>query len=240
MTSLHPTKPNRWAALYDLFLIIGVLLVLKSVLLNVAAVWSYAGPISLLTALAVATWRLRKNKETWAGLGLGRPKSIRWTMLWTLVALVLTMGAGILTESLAVSLIGAPSEATQAIDARFQGRFDNVPGNLSAYLFWLATAWVIGGFTEEMLFRGVLLTRFENLFAKIPFAAVLAVICQAVLFGQQHYYYQGLAGWAATGAIAFVSGILYLAFNRNLWPLVLSHGLSNSIGLTLIYLGVIS
>jgi membrane protease YdiL (CAAX protease family) len=35
-----------------------------------------------------------------------------------------------------------------------------------------------------------------------------------------------------------VSGILYLLFKRNLWPLTLSHGLVNTIGLTLIYTGL--
>lgn len=237
MTLHHEKKPNRLGALHDLLLIILVLLVVKSLLLNVEAAWSYAGPISLLAALGVATWRLRKRKETWATLGLGQPKSIRWTMLWTLIAFAVTIGAGILADSLTTSLIGAPDEAKQAIDARFQDRFESVPGNLSAYLFWLAIAWIIGGFTEEILFRGVLFTRFEHLFAGIPFAVFLAIAFQAVLFGQQHYYYQGVAGWVATGAIAFVSGILYLAFNRNLWPLVLSRGLSNTLGLTLIYLG---
>lgn len=232
------TNPRRFAAFYDLVLIIGVLVILKSLLLNMNAIWSYAGPISLLAALGVATWRLRANKETWAGLGLGRPKSIMWTAIWTLVALVVTIAVGIIAQSFAVSLIGAPDEATQAIDARYQGRFDNLPGNLPVYLFWLATAWIVGGFTEEILFRAALISRFERVFAKIPFAAMLAVTCQAVLFGQQHYYYQGLAGWAATGAIGLVSGVLYLAFKRNLWPLVLSHGLNNTLGLTLLYMGV--
>lgn len=238
MKTSEVANPKRFAALYDLALIIGVLVILKSLLLNVDAIWNYAGPISLIAALGVATWRLRRNQETWAGLGLKRPKSIKWTAIWTVVALVVTIGVGILAQSLAVSIIGAPDEATQAIDARYQGRFDNVAGNLPVYLFWLATAWIVGGFTEEMLFRAALMSRFERVFAKIPFAAILAVTCQAVLFGQQHYYYQGLAGWAATGAIGFISGILYLLFKRNLWPLVLSHGLSNTLGLTLLYMGV--
>ncbi|MCJ8325326.1 MAG: CPBP family intramembrane metalloprotease [Rhizobiales bacterium] len=226
---------KRIAAI-DIVLVLGTLLMLKYSLLSVEALWTYAGPISLLSALAVGSWRLRKRRESWANLGLGRPKSIRWTILWTLVALVVTIVVGILAESLLANLIGAPDEVTQAIDAQFQGRFENIPGNFPAYLFWLVTAWIIGGFTEEILFRGVLLTRFEYLFVKFPFAVFLAIALQAVLFGQQHYYYQGLAGWVATGAIAFVSGILYLAFKRNLWPLVLSHGLSNTLGLTIIYL----
>ncbi len=240
MTSQISARPGWWVVFFDIVLIIGVLLALKSALLRVDAIWSYAGPISLLAALGVASWRLRASGEGWAGLGLGRPKSIGRTALWTLIALVVTMGAGILAEQGAVLAIGEADEARQALDTRYQGRFDNVPGNLSAYLFWIVMAWAIGGFTEEMLFRGALFARFERLFGPIPFAAALAVIAQAVLFGQQHYYYQGLAGWVATGVIGAVSGFLYLAFRRNLWPLIISHGLSNTIGLTLIYLGLMS
>ncbi len=238
MTSRNPEQTSWRTALLDVLLIIGVLLGLKSLLLNVDALWTYAGPISLIAALAVATWRLRRNRETWASIGLRQPASIRRAISWTLLALFLTMAVGILADGLAVSAIGEADDATRAIDERYQGRFDNLPGNLSVYLFWLAMAWIIGGFTEEILFRGVLFARFERLLRPLPFAAVLAVVLQAVLFGQQHYYYQGFAGWVATGAIGVVSGLLYLRFNRNLWPLVISHGLGNTIGLTLIFLGM--
>lgn len=236
--SQPPAMKNRQAAFEDLVLIIGVLIISKSSLLNVDALWAYAGPISLLLTLGIATWRLRRSGDKWVDLGMKRPKSFARLALFTLIALVVTIGVGILAQSLAASFIGAPDEATQAIDARYQGRFDNLPGNLQVYLFWLAMAWIIGGFTEEMLFRSVLFSRFERLFAGFPFAIVLAVIFPAILFGQQHYYYQGLAGWITTGAIGAVSGMLYLAFKRDLWPLILSHGLSNTIGLTLLYLGL--
>ncbi|MGJ8563869.1 MAG: CPBP family intramembrane glutamic endopeptidase [Alphaproteobacteria bacterium] len=238
MTSSPSTHVIRRSALLDITLIIGVLVILKSLLLNVNAIWSFAGPVSLLVSLAVATWCLWRRRESWVSLGLSRPKSIGWILLWTVGALIVTMGVGILADSLTISLLDAPSEAVQAIDSRYQGRFDSVRGNPQVYLYWLVVAWVIGGFAEEMLFRGALLTRFEALFSGAPYAAIIAVICQAILFGHQHLYYQGVAGWVATGAIGLVSGLLYLAFDRNLWPLVLSHGVSNTIGLTLIYLGM--
>lgn len=230
---------DRPAALFDLALIIAALLISKFLLLQIDAIWTYAGPISLLIALGAAAFCLHRRGSDFANVGLKRPDSLKRAALWTVIALVLTMGTGMLAESLLTGLIGAPDAATQAIDERFQGRFDSLPGNLSAYLFWLALAWVIGAFTEEVLFRGVLFSRFEQLFTGIPIAAFLAILCQAVLFGQGHYYYQGLAGWVATGAIAVVSGVLYLIFRRNFWPIMLAHGLSNTTGLTLIYLGVL-
>ena len=153
----------------------------------------------------------------------------------SLLALVLTTVVGIILET-ATSAVLAET-ATQAVNSN-AGRFADVPGNTAAFVYWLAVAWIIGGFAEEMLFRAFFITRFEMLFSRIPFGLVVAVILPAIIFGQQHYYYQGISGAFATGGVALVSGILYLLFKRNLWPLTLSHGLINTVGLTLIYTGI--
>ncbi len=228
---------SRSIILRDLVLIVGTLMISKSLLLDNEAIWKHAGPISLLLTLIVATACLHMGRQTWMDLGLGRPDNIRRLAIRTIVALVITIAVGILAQLIVANIIGAPSEAAQAIDARYQARFEDLPGNFSVYLFWLATAWIIGGFTEEMLFRGVLFERLEKVIGGARAAVALAIILQAILFGQQHYYYQGISGWVANGLIAAVSGFLYVKFDRDLWPLILSHGLSNTIGLTLLYLG---
>ncbi|MEP3298314.1 MAG: CPBP family intramembrane glutamic endopeptidase [Parasphingorhabdus sp.] len=238
MTTTASTNASRRRVLLDLLLIVGTLLISKNLLLQVDALWTYAGPISLLLSLCVAMFCLRQSGENWTSVGLKRPESIKKLVLWIVIAFFVTMVVGLLSESVVASLFSAPDEATQAIDARFVGRFDNLEGNLPVYLFWLAVGWIIGGFTEEVLFRGALFLRFEQLFTGAPFAVFLAILCQAFFFGQGHYYYQGIAGFVATGAIGVVSGLLYLFFKRNLLPLMLVHGLSNTIGLTLLYLGV--
>ena len=233
--------PNRVAhkatqnAAIDVGLVLGTLLTLKYALLSVEALWTYAGPISLLSALAVANWRLRQGGESWADLGLERPQSWRKTVVWTLAALILTTAAGILFETFVSAALG--DAATRAEPGNI-GRFTDLPGNTVAFIYWLAVAWIIGGFSEEMLFRGLLITRLETLFAHFPFGLIIAIILPALLFGQQHFYYQGIGGAFATGGVALVSGILYLLFRRNLWPMILSHGLANTVGLTLIYAGL--
>lgn len=229
------TPELKRSAAIDIALVVSTLLLVKSILVEVEALWTYAGPISLLAAIAVASWRLMQNGENWADLGLARPQNMKVTLVWTLAALVLTMATGVLLEILTSAFAGGGGG--DARDAN-GGRFADLPGSISVYLYWLAAAWIIGGFVEEMLFRGFLITRFERLFARFPFGLVAAVILPAILFGQSHYYYQGLNGALATGAVAMVSGILYLLMKRSLWPLTLSHGLSNTIGLTLIYTGV--
>lgn len=222
-------------AAIDIVWVLGTLLVLKYALLNVEMLWTYAGPISLLSALAVASWRLRGHNETWGDLGLKRPQSWWKVLVWTLIALVLTMVAGQLLEGVVSATMG--SSAAQA-ETDNGGRFANLPGNTAVFIYWLAVAWIIGGFAEEMLFRGLLITRFETLFSRVPFGLVFAIIIPAIIFGQQHHYYQGISGAIATGGVALVSGVLYILFKRSLWPLTLSHGLANTIGLTLIYTGI--
>lgn len=228
-------KGGKSRVAIDISLVLGTLLVVKYGLLGVEALWTYAGPISLLSALAVASWRLRAGGETWADVGLRRPDSWWKTVLWTLLALVLTTAAGIVLEGVVRSVLEA--SATQPMRSN-AGRFADVPGNTVAFVYWLAVAWIIGGLAEEMLFRAFLITRFERLFSHLPLGLIVAVVLPAVLFGQQHFYYQGIGGAVATGGVALVSGVLYLLCKRNLWPLSLSHGLINSIGLTLIYTGL--
>lgn len=229
-----PNSEVRNAAI-DIILVLGTLLILKYALLNVELMWTYAGPISLLSALAVASWRLHKQGQTWADLGLKRPQSWWKMILWTVIALVLTAAIGIFLEGVVNATMGSSTAQAEPDNG---GRFANLPGNTPVFLYWLAVAWIIGGFVEEMLFRGLLITRFEALFSRVPFGLVFAIIVPAIIFGQQHHYYQGIGGAIATGGIALVSGVLYVLFKRNLWPLTLSHGLANTIGLTLIYTGI--
>ena len=224
----------RTAAI-DLLFVLATLIITKALLLQIAALWTYAGPVSLLASLFVAHWRLQRNGESWRDLGLQKPQKLGRVVLWAVLLLIVTIAAGIAIETLIPAITG---NNPNAIDPRYADRFADVPGNLYLYLYWMIVSWVVGAFAEEMLFRGILISRFERLFAGFRYPVLIAVVLQAVLFGQQHLYYQGLNGALATGGIALISGGAYLLLKRTLWPLILSHGLANSIGLTLIYAGM--
>ncbi len=230
-------KPRDFArkAAFDLALVLGTLFIVKSVLLRFDAFWTYAGPISLLASVAVATVCLRRNRERWADLGLKRPTSISKMLGWSIVALVVTMAAGVVIE-IAISSVGI--ERSVGVDPRYASRFAALPGNTGLFAYWVSVSWVVGAFAEEMLFRAMLFTRFERLFSGTAYPVLIAVALQAIVFGQQHFYYQGWSGALATGGIALISGALYLRLKRSLWPLIISHGLANTIGMTLIYTGV--
>lgn len=78
MTTYMHAQSDRRAAFIDLILIIGALLISKSLLLKVDAIWTYAGPISLLFAMGVAIVCLRRRGEGLASVGLKRPPALSW------------------------------------------------------------------------------------------------------------------------------------------------------------------
>ena len=173
----------------DILYTLGTLLSLKWILLQYTTMWTFAGPISLLAAFAVATWRLKINNESWVSLGLFKISSYLNLTLWIIGAFVVTLFIGNLGGALANALISSPGEINNQFNVVLQNRFSNLEGNLSVYIYWLVISWVIGGFIEELLFRGFLILRFEKVLSKLPFATAIAILIQALIFGQQHMYY---------------------------------------------------
>ncbi len=224
-------------ALLDVILTLFTLYVIKYSLLQIPMMWTFAGPISLLAALGVASWRLKRSQQTWLNLGLFKVGRISTLAMWTIIATLVAIFGGALISSAVTSLL---ADSTSMIDPEavdfMQNRFSNVPGNVPVYLYWLLISWVIGGLTEELLFRGFLIIKLEQLFSKIPFGLFLAIFVQALIFGQLHMYYQGLEGFIVTGLLAIFSGLIFIFSGRRLWALIVSHGLTNSFGMTMIFL----
>lgn len=195
----------------------------------------FAGPVSLLVAMALASWRLWSRGESWRALGLRRPQR-----LW----LTLAGGVGVAAVIIASVAVSAPL-ATEILhidkvaDAG-AGRFGDMEGNLPLFMMWLAISWIHAGFNEEMIYRAFLISRFEGAFALLGknLAGVIAIFLAAAFFGYRHMYYQGWYGFVTTGVIALSLGALYLFIRkRNIWPLIVGHGLIDTLGMTARYLG---
>ena len=75
------------------------------------------------------------------------------------------------------------------------------PGDKQALWIWLGQAWTLAVFGEEMVFRGYLIRR----------------VCDLVG--------DATAGVIAAGTIGGILGLLYFACGRNLWTVILCHGL---------------
>lgn len=81
------------------------------------------------------------------------------------------------------------------------------------------------GFSEEALVVGYLLVRLRQLGFRVP--AALAV--SAVVRGSYHLY-QGYGGFVGNAIMGVVFGYVFLRWRR-LWPLIIAHGLIDTVAL---------
>jgi hypothetical protein len=77
-----------------------------------------------------------------------------------------------------------------------------------------------------------------DVYGKSRIATVFSILIPALIFGAGHMYYMGVRGLVTTGMIGLVLGCLFLAYKRNLWPLMIAHASVNSLLFTLQYLAI--
>ena len=188
-----------------------------------------AGSLAVLTAVLLATWRLASGSESWRGIGLRKPDSWSRTAIEVLVLYALVV-AGILciVEPVANALDWQRLEAVS---------FAHLRGDLLQLSVMLGIAWTSAAVGEELLFRGFMLGRIEMLAGQGRIATLLAVIAQAAIFGVAHSYL-GARGIANATLVGLVYGSWYVLRGRLLWPLILAHGVTDTISLVAIYAGV--
>jgi hypothetical protein len=216
------TTNSRIAGLFDLLIVVAVLVTVKQSVLPYSVV--YAGPASTFSAMAVATFLLYRRGLSWADLGLKWPRSWLRTIGLAVLIFVAFIATVVVFQTIADQFFE---------DIGTSGRFDFIKGNLGAYLLIMALVWTHGSFFEELLFRAFIITKSGEALGGTKAASLLAVVIAAIFFGYRHYYYQGMHGAIVTGGIGLVFGLIYLKIGRqNILPLVLVHGIANSIAQT--------
>ncbi|MCA0208025.1 MAG: CPBP family intramembrane metalloprotease [Proteobacteria bacterium] len=123
------------------------------------------------------------------------------------------------------------------VPAGVDDRWGEVAGSLPHYLLWLGIVWTAAAFGEEMFFRGYLVTRLQLVFPDGAPGLIFAVVVSALIFGYGHFYYQGWRGAVVTCGIGLAFGTMFLLFKRNLWPLILLHGIIDTLTFTAIFMG---
>jgi uncharacterized protein len=122
----------------------------------------------------------------------------------------------------------------QVFGAPDYSRFRSLIGDPERLLVSLFIVWVTAAFFEEMVFRGFLLDRLLVLMGPGRARVALACVLGAALFGLMHAY-QGPFGILMTATIGLVFSVSYFALGRNLWALIIAHGLINSYSMWQIY-----
>jgi len=191
---------------------------------NVWAVVPNEVPILALAALI----SVRVREGGWGALGFRRPKSWLRVVLIALAAVVLRLIVSDPIEAVLTPIFGAPS--TSAI-------VTSSPHDLRWMITTLALVWTFAAFGEEISYRGYLTLRASDALGGSTAAWIIATVMAAVLFGVGHYY-KGPVGMIDSGVAGLILGATYLLSGRCLWTTILAHGLIDTTGVTLLYLGL--
>jgi len=182
--------------------------------------WSFS-------TLTIAIWRMKVRKITWNDLGLQKPGNLLKTVFVTLGILIAIPILIIVFQKVQNFLPINLSSDTSSQDA--VSKFGDLKGNW-IHFFKIIPFILLQSALEELLDRGFLINWFERLFSTTSFATSIAVLLQAMIFGFRHSY--DLSERSITvGIIGLVMGIAYVKFGRNLWPLIIAHGILNTMSM---------
>lgn len=231
-----PTPLARLRALGEIVLaVVGLFAASIAISLGVAP---FLPEAFRMPALAMAMWGavsvgwllLRASKSSYRALGFAWPKHWRRTLLWTLVAIAAAEAGAI-----GINLLLAHATDWPPLDASYIR--DAIEGDALAYVVWIVfVVWGSAGFGEELFGRGFAFDRFQILFGRKNIGLIVAALAQAALFGWLHAL-QGPSGIVLTAYVGLVFAAVYLASGRNLWTVILAHGLVDTFALTMMFLG---
>ncbi|RMH30507.1 MAG: CPBP family intramembrane metalloprotease [Planctomycetota bacterium] len=220
-TAVDAGGRTTWVELAVVFVIPALALVIMS-----AAGAPAGAPIVVAVSAVAALVSSRLTGRGVGSLGLARPKS-----LWKTAVAGAVAGVAILV----VVFIGVGQALAWAFDAQADlSAFESLPGNPALLAQLLVISWTTAAFGEEIVFRGFLIDRLTRLFGKGRGGVAAAVGVQAVLFGVGHAY-QGAVGMILTGAVGLAMAAAFLIVKRNLWVVILAHGLIDTIGFLALY-----
>jgi uncharacterized protein len=176
--------------------------------------------IGKMLLIGVAWGLIRFRGETLTDIGLKRPASWMRTFMIGIGLAAITFAAIYLSEKVGFR--------------RDLSKFKDVQGNLELTVLGVFYAFIGAGFYEEFMFRGFLFQGLAMLFGASRGAWIAACIVQGALFGAAHAY-QNPLGILITGTLGVVMGIVVLASGRNLWPVIIGHGIYDASRFVLFY-----
>ena len=225
------TKGGSFKTAAEIAIVFAVILTVKEFADNVRL--TGAGSVAMWCGIIVATLFMRRDGITWRSLGLVLPTDFReWTS---------TLGLALLAVvSVIVFMIFILGPVTTHFDwvtpPEAPDRWAFLLGKPYIFIAYLVgVVWVGAALGEELLMRGFVLNRLADLFGQSRLAWILATMVHAVIFGLLHIY-QGIPGMVGTGVVAVIFAAIYLIGKRRLLPVIIGHGIVNTMSLTAYYL----
>lgn len=174
--------------------------------------------------LGIAFTILWASNFDWSKFGIGQKITKKTVLKSILITLVFFIGFSIIDPIL----------------QHYLGDFDlssveDIRGNFAGYIAIMVIMWIFAAFGEEFLFRGYYMKALAELLGNSNKAWFLSAVITSVYFGISHIY-QGVVGIVSVFLWSLAISLLFNKNRKNLLLLVLIHGFSDTIGLTLIYL----
>jgi CAAX protease family protein len=219
-------RPRRWRYLIDIIVLVAVTFLLDAVLgafVSAPINWEKGfvlDAIGKMLLVGVGCGLVLLRGERLADIGLKRPASWMRTFM---------VGIG-----LAAIVFIAMYISEKAGFRRDLSKFKEVQGNPELAVLGVLYALIGAGFYEEFTFRGFLMQGLAMIFGGSRGAWIAACVLQGAVFGLAHAY-QNPLGIAITGTLGILMGLLVLASGRNLWPVIIGHGLFDASRFVLFY-----
>ena len=115
--------------------------------------------------------------------------------------------------------------------------YDFIRKKLLNFIITLIAAWIIGGFYEEIVFRGFIQTTIGGWFIKSRYSFWLAGLLTSILFGLYHWQ-QEIFGIIPSALGGLFWTFLLWRYKGNLWYPIISHAVFDTTALTMIYFGI--
>lgn len=186
--------------------------------------YSYA-----LICLAVIIFYLRGQKKTLRDLGLKRDGLTVHTFFVGIVSALLWIAFNKWIYHPFITHFFVVEPYTE---------YDFIRSKLTNLIITIIAAWLIGGFYEEIVFRGFIQTTIQGEFKKNKFSFWLAGLLTSILFGLYHWQ-QGIFGIIPSAFGGLLWTVLLWRYKGNLWYPIISHAVYDTIALTMIYFGIV-
>ena len=188
-------------------------------------------PVSETPFIFLLGWiSLRLRGLRWSSVGFVKPKSWGRTILIAVIAgIILQLLSTFVTEPLIRLVTHQPTDLSD---------FKSLVGNVTVLIIYLVLIWTLAAFGEELVYRGYMMNRMADLGNQTRVGWIISLFAVSILFGLGHFY-QGVTGVVDTAITSLYLGSLYFYSGRNLWLPILTHGFSNTIGVFLIFFGLV-
>ena len=225
-SELNLNKPSGLAFLLDLIIYVSIMFLIREVYFSQfnfianGLFWSFS---TLLTASIL----VRLRQRSWKEIGLCKPANYKKPLFATVFIFAFTIISILIFQTIKDQL--GLQVAPDISGEKAASKFGDLSGNWILFFTIIPFIWLQSAL-EEILDRGFLINWIEKALSCTWFATIIAVLVQALIFGFRHSY--DISERSITVAlIGLAMGIGYVAFGRNLWPLIFAHCLLNTMSM---------